>query len=784
MSQTSGTEHPTTAEVVDLLAFMTPEALDRVEQSARDAVRVTPAGIADLSTGTVRLSKDPAPAEAEDVDQADEGGVLEQLDETGEDGPALRRIIPEAFTDPAVWRQRKAAAVNAAQFHATRSPLYAARTLRVAAIGAKVAALDAWSYLFATEYGELADKVRRKGAGAEHVADLRADRCKVAAARRREPVTVYATSAATGYAAALVAIGQAWSLVLVAPALLPLFVVLYVLGRRELARRLPEGQVFTITDMPADSGRATLGADTINAAFRRAGLMKDTEEVTPVGPVRAVAIHAAEAVLDLPGDLTISELIKNREKLAAAFRVKPQWLDLSEAGHPGRIRLWVASEDPFGSLVTSPLLTEPGRMDVWNKGIPIGYNRRGETIYIKLRHVMALLGGMSRTGKGMILRNLICGLGLDPRVNLRLVAGAKPGEHRGYGPVCATFFGRRPERLIALLDALLAEAYRREGYLEDEGRAKLGEKDLDRFPLEILIIDEYKQYANSSTRIPDLSDPEGKRTIKAADRIAEQLEELAAFAAALNITVLVSTQDPDANTIPRGYKSNSGARIATRTGGSVQTNAILKDGATGAGLRAHDIPESLKGAAIVDLDGAAGELIRGFFIEDEEYDGAAPVIAAAVALREAAGRLPGQFEDPIEAELVERFGTTTAAGGPNGSGRPGEPAGTLSGRTLGILGELLAVFEAAGDPDRMRTAELLDGLAEREPETWSAEALGVEADDRAAYLRTGGRRLAAAVAEALDGTGRELLAREWTAGERGRGYFRADVRTAAGIAPE
>ncbi len=257
---------------------------------------------------------------------------------------------------------------------------------------------------------------------------------------------------------------------------------------------------------------------------------------------------------------------------------------------------------------------------MWNRGILIGFNRRGLPVHLKLRHVMALLGGMSRTGKGMLLRNLICGLGLDPRVNLRLVAGAKPGEHRGYAPICSTFFGRRPDRLIDLLEGFLREAYRRESVLEDQGRAKFGEKDLADFPLEILIIDEYKQYANSSMRIPDPSDEDGKRTIKACDRIAELLEEIAAFAAALNMTVLISTQDPDANTVPRGYKSNTGARAATRTGGAIQTNAILKDGATGAGLRAHEIPESLKGGAIVDIDGAPGELIRSYFIEDEEFD--------------------------------------------------------------------------------------------------------------------------------------------------------------------
>jgi S-DNA-T family DNA segregation ATPase FtsK/SpoIIIE len=756
MSHTTHDTESGETTVIDLTARLTPEARDRIAADARTAVQATEHGITDLATGTIRLNKPTADPDGEPV----EGVVLEQLD-TLDDDPRwqTRQLLPEALTDPAARRHRVKVLTNHAEFHALRSPVYLWRIAKVTAIGARTAIRDTWNYEQAGEYGAMIDQARRKGLGDDHIAALRAERRQVRRERHREPTTVLSASGATSYVAALVAIAQVWGVAMAAPVLLLLFLTLFILGRRELIRRAPDGgEVFTITDLPAEAGRAPLGAESINDAFRRAGVMKADEEVTLVGPVRAVEIHAAEAVIDLPGDLTVSALIKDREKIAAAFRVEPTWIDFRTAGHPGRCRLWVASEDPFSASRPSPLLADLSATDVWNAGIPIGYNRRGELVRIRLRHVMALLGGMSRTGKGMLLRNLICGLGLDPRVNIRLIAGAKPGEHRGYGPVCATFFGRRPERLVVLLDALLAEAYRREAYLEGIGRAKLGEKDLNQFPLEILIIDEAKQYLRKGGSL--------------ADRIIEQLEELAAFAAALNITVLLSTQDPDANTIPRGYKSNSGARVATRTGGSVQTNAILKDGATGAGLRAHEIPESLKGGAIVDIDGAPGELIRSFFIEDEAYDGAEPIITAAVALRKAAGRLPGQFDDPIEAALIDATGTTSVAGGPSGSGRPDVPVGAASGRATGILGELLAVFEAAGNPPHLRTADLLAGLACLAPEPWARVAAG--------DARTAGRELGRAIAAGLR-EGRELTSRErsW-----GRGYLLDEVRTAAGIAPK
>lgn len=774
MSEEWNTDSPQGADgdgVLDLSALMTGEELAALEREARTQVRLTPAGTGDLSAGTLRL-----PA-AEPV-------LVEQLDDDQDQAPgrrALRPLIPATFLDRDAWRHRVAVARNGAAFHGLRSPLYIGRALRVSGIGAMVAARDSWSYVFATEYGDLIDQVRRKNAGAEHIADLRADRKKVAAERRREPLVVWSATGVTTYVTAVAAIGAAWSMALAGAALLPVFLVMYLLGRRELVRRSPDG-VFTITDAPVEHGRALLGADSINAAFRRAGLIKDTEEIELVGPVRAVAIHASEAVLDLPGDLTLSAVVKAQEKLAAAFRVQPEWLDLTGAGHPGRIRFWIATEDPFAGAKTSPLLDEPARLDVWNVGIPIGFNRRGEVIRLRLAHVLVLLGGMSRTGKGMFLRSVICGLGLDPRVNVRLVAGAKPGEHMGYAPICSTFFGRRPERLVVLLESLLAEAHRREDHLGEQGRAKMNEADLAEFPLELVIVDEYKQYAAYPGRMPDPSDLDGRRMIKVADRIDDLIGELGAFCAALNITIVIATQDPDANTVPRGYKSNTGARIATRTGSSVQTNAILKDGATGAGLRAHDIPESLKGAAIVDFDGASGELVRGFFIEDDKYDGAAPIIAAGVELRTELGRLPGQFEDPIEAHLVAVTGESSIAGGPTGSGRPGPLSAPVAG-PVGILADLIAVFAAEKNPERMRTSEILAGLAELDADTWSAEALGVDQDDAAAYVRTGGAELRKAIDAALDGTGRELAAGKWTAGGAARGYYLADVRATAGIAP-
>lgn len=775
-------------DLSSLFDDLAPEKRDRLEKSARDAVRGTKAGMADATTGTPRDLPVAAPEVGGLVfdDDQEPDALPVPVSRSDYEGWSWKDAFPTGTFDSAVWAHRKKVFLHKLAWHAGHTHVYVWQMSRLSGIGVVAGARDAWHYYTAQEYADMVDTARRKNLNPDVVAALREERTETARGRRREPLLVGGVTAVLTLVAAAVAVADVYGLLAASPAAMLTLGILSALGLREHHRRNPDTALSAAFNLQAahTADHAPLTDDLLNRVLRTAKVFtKDEHQITLVEPIRPAEINGVEAKFKLPDDIQVSALIAKKEAIAGALDVETHWLDIKQDGSPTRVSFWYCTSDPFGQPRVSPLVQEPERQDVWNRGILIGFNRRGLPVYLKLRHVMALLGGMSRTGKGMLLRNLIVGLGLDPRINLRLVAGAKPGEHRGYAPICSTFFGRRPDRLIHLLEGFLREAYRREAVLEDQGRAKFGEKDLAEFPLEILIIDEYKQYANTSMRIPDPSDDEGKRTIKACDRIAELLEEIAAFAAALNMTVLISTQDPDANTVPRGYKSNTGARAATRTGGAVQTNAILKDGATGAGLRAHEIPESLKGGAIVDIDGAPGELIRSYFIEDEEFDGAADLIAAGIELRRELDRAPGQFVDEIENYLIAVTGATSLAGGPTGSGRPAPAAhaggvGTLV--RVSVLELLLDAFDA--DADRITMADVRAYLTDHDPEKWGPQ--DGEAD--AAYTARVGKLLAADVEGALEGTGVELVAKSgirFGKGPDGReikgsGLFRKDVEAA------
>ncbi|MGY4394798.1 hypothetical protein [Streptomyces sp. TE12347] len=775
---TPGHAHQGDDEPLDLTAFMPPEQLDRLAAEARATVRGTPAGHADLSTGT--------------IDLGDAGLVIEQLDEDlavhdpGVHGRAdarttLRDWVPELLLNPAARAARRAALEHAAAHHAKHSHVYLGRLGRAWWYGVRYATTNVWGHFTgADSYADDIAKAKalkaNKAGGAsgnDWVRALKAERAQLGRERRREALPLLGATAATTYVATVLAVAQVWGLVLAGVVLLPAMAALVGYGNREHARRHPDLMPVMHLDSATLAADAPLGKDSFESALKRMGLIKESSEIQLVGLPRAVAINAVEIVVELPDECDLAKLLDKKDKIAQAFRVRPEWLDIRDGDHSAQVVVWMANTNPFGKPFASPLIDEPVRQDAWGRGILIGFNRRGEPVHLKLAHVMVLLGGASRTGKGMLLRNLICGLGLDPRVNIRLCAGAKPGEHRGYAKVCATFFGRRPRRVVALLDAVLAEAYRREEKLEDQARAKFSEKDLDEFPLELVILDEFAQYITATELVSRPGDDE--KMMKAGDRIGEQVEELGAFVAALNITVLLSTQDPDAATIPRKFKNNSNARVATRTRSATQTNAILADGATGAGLRAHDIPQDLRGAAIVDIDGADGELIRSAFIEDEHYDGAEPIIDAGYDLRASLGRAPGQFADRIEEWLIARTGETSAAGGPTGSGRPGKP-GTAARRLVEILLDAFPVGAAGTPADRVKAADVRLHLVAVDPDRWGPN----EGEEPAAYESRIGVELAAALAAELDGTGLVVKPKGGVRFDTGKasGYMRADVETA------
>jgi S-DNA-T family DNA segregation ATPase FtsK/SpoIIIE len=726
----------------DLSVYFSAEQLAELEQAMQSEAALTDTGRRGAVIGTLIEPTAPKPS----------GGWLK---------PAAQKALPtwclSAKALGGALRHSRNVATYRLIFHGARAPLYGARIALLAGYGAGVAIRTAFHFALAWEYNE-AIRQAKKARDHAQVLALRNEKSDTMKDRLTSPWRVAAAASVGLYVLATVITAAAGAFIVAGPLIAALLVTLAAYGYRHKNTGTDEPAAQILDAIPAGKGPIT--DPRIINALATAGLLKGDIKAQPVGPSTHLPDGSAIHIYDLTGGLTAEKVHAKATEIAGLLHLPVDQVDISRGEHESQIVVWTATTNPFKEGRPSPLFGKGGRIeptDIWNVGVPVGFDRRGNVVYLRLRHVMALLGGMSQTGKGMILRNVVPALALDTRVNIRLVSGRKAAELASFAPVCATFFGNREERLLALLRAFKAEADRRDDYVEENGIRRVTESMLAQFPLEILIIDEAQVYSDN---------PE----------IMKLLVEVSGYAASLNMTVLLITQDPDAHTIPPKFKKNTKSRVATKTATAAQTNAILNDGATGNGMAAHHIPVSTPGLAIIDADGAPGVLIRGFFIEDREHDGVLPLVEAAVEMRRAAGRLPGQFKDVIEDALIAEFGTSSAAGGPKGMGRPGAVV-------RGILADLLAVFEHRGMPERITTAELLAGLAARHPDVWSPAALdladGFEETD---YSRVGGAALAKAISESLAGTTRKLSSRQWKENKVNvSGFWRDDLKTAAGL---
>jgi S-DNA-T family DNA segregation ATPase FtsK/SpoIIIE len=741
----------TEAQLVDLAAYRDAETLTRIEEAARDAARTSPVGITDLTTGTVRLDKADAPA----APAEDGAGVLEILDER--DGWNLRALIPESLTDPGVWRQRRAEWANAAQFHAFRSPVYLWRAAKVSALGARVAVRDAWSYLGATEYGEITDKVRRTKAGPEHIADLRADRRKESKARRREPLTVYGLTGCTTYTAALLALGQTWGWVMAAPVLLPLFGVLYALGRRELIRRQPDG-TFALMDAPDFTGAGVLTDEGLNAALRarNVGILKDGEEVTIRGFIaREPADKASVVRFDLPRSAgkTAKEVGAKREAIAAALAVEAIQVSIRQDGHEGGVYMRIADSHPFGGeAVRSPLETAE-RWDIWD-GAPTYVDETGTITAIELLFFGLLVGAMPRQGKTFTARAAAAAAVLDPNCRM-IVADGKGGKDWSATALLAEAYIRgvtepAVRRLTRVLEDLVNEM--EEGYdalfeLPDEEcpEGKLTPeitRDHKIYPV-VLIIDELQRYLEDEGK----EDEDDKLTY--GKRIEKALITLAKVGPAVGLIPILASQKPTGDAVPSALRDAIPQRIAHLCATYQMSDSVLGTGSSASGWNAKDLAPAFKGMGI-HADETGLRFMRSLLIK---LPGFRAICERGRALRIEAGTLAGEA-----------------------AGQAGRAA-----RVGGILADLIAVFEDRKNPERLSTAEILDGLADLDPATWAPAALGVGEEDQTTYARTGGTAVRKALDEALANTDRTLTVRSWTSGGRANGYYLADLRKAAGI---
>lgn len=397
------------------------------------------------------------------------------------------------------------------------------------------------------------------------------------------------------------------------------------------------------------------------------------------------------AEVDLPLGVTVTDVAERRERLASGLR-RPLgcvWPEVAGEEHPGRLVLFVG-DLPMSK--TPPVLWplfKAGQADVF-KPVPFMIDQRNRPVGVDLVFQSVLIGAMPRMGKTFALRLLVLAAALDPYVQLRLFELKGTGDLDPLQPVAHRYAsGAGDDALEATMDSL------REMYVDLEVRAKTITRiakenraacpenkvtpELSRNPrwhlgIQVLVIDECQElFSNKEYR-------------EEAERLAVAIIKRGP---ATGSVLVLATQRPDADSLPKSISDNVGIRFALRVMGQVPNDAILGTSSYKNGIRASTFTASDKGVGY--LVGVADDPMIG---RTYKVDGEAAekVVERAHAVREAAGTLTGHAvgEEPV---------------------------------TVNVLEDVRMVFATA---ERLWTVDILDGLARLRPEvygTWQPEQL-------------------------------------------------------------
>jgi S-DNA-T family DNA segregation ATPase FtsK/SpoIIIE len=408
----------------------------------------------------------------------------------------------------------------------------------------------------------------------------------------------------------------------------------------------------------------------LNKVYRDAKVIGADEVVELLTPCTLTADGKAwEVTLDLPSGTPLKKALTAKASVASALGVKVQQLHQAPGDREGRLQMRVSLHLPFTGKPTPGPLLAVDCVNLWLP-IPMGVNLRGQGVSTSWVERSGLFGGEPGAGKSAAANDLLLAAALDPTVALYLCDGKAGADVTPFEQIAAMYdTDGSPERLLEVLQYVWdVEIPRRRALAKEHGSRKLtaamAAKD-SRVNLAILLVDEWSSYG------------------AAADRATrEELERLLRLIVqqgrALGIITLCATQKPDADSVPSGIRDILSIRWAMRCLTPQASDTILGQGYAAAGHNAQDILKSQRGVGIyMDGEGAAPELTRGYYYDDDEV---ALILERAFDLRAKAGTLPagavsladqlralGDDQANILAALVDAFDVRS-----DSEGRPAE----------------------------------------------------------------------------------------------------------------
>ncbi|WP_130347939.1 hypothetical protein [Herbihabitans rhizosphaerae] len=430
---------------------------------------------------------------------------------------------------------------------------------------------------------------------------------------------------------------------------------------------------------------AHLGIAPLNAFF------KDGGELVYTVPARKDG-DGTYTQVRLPLGVTAAMVADRRRVLAANLGRASLETWPTTGAEESLLDLWIADKGTLsGGAGDWPLLTE-GTVDLFN-GVPFGLSQRGVIINAPLIESNWLIGGRPGQGKTSAMRVLMLGACLDPTVEAwAYILGESP-DFAPLKPRLARYRMGLDDSVVAdavqALEDLLKEMERRGKVLSAQpGQPpKVSRKLADRpglglHPI-VLGIDECHELF--------MHPRYGKLAAELCVRLIKRGRKY-------GIILLLATQSPTRDSIPKEITRNVSVGVAYSVADHVANDGLLGAGRYRAGVRATELrTKTDRGTCVaVGVSDSAWELVRSYYVAYEDgRDDVTMIVARAMA-------------------ALAEHGRTVAAT---------DPTGEIEAAPVDHLADIAHVIN--GEP-RLRTQTVLSRLAGHNPgeyEPWTARDL-------------------------------------------------------------
>lgn len=349
--------------------------------------------------------------------------------------------------------------------------------------------------------------------------------------------------------------------------------------------------------------------------------------------------RGTHAVIRLPAGVTAEQIARRRDVLATGLYRQSKEVWPSTGPEAGILDLWVADKGALAEGAGSyPLLGE-GAVDLF-KGVPFGKTLRGEPVMAPIMERNTIAGGIPGQGKSSAARVLMAGAALDPRAELRIWIPDTNYDFEAFRPRCTRYvMGAEDEHIEQILVQLreLHDEVQRRGQLliQHEVAAVTPEvagKGVGMHPLVCLL---------EEAHVPIQHETYGKD-------IAKLLCAIVRLGRKRGIHVIVSTQAPTKDSMPRDVTRNCSNGIAFAVSDHVANDGLLGQGAYRSGHRATDlIVDTDKGTALCKgFSGERSQLVQAYFLDvDKRNDDVTPIIERSLLAMHNRGASPAEQAD-------------------------------------------------------------------------------------------------------------------------------------------